>query len=65
MPKTLMERLTLTHIKIIFQNTKSQKLPDKKVDFFKKSKSQNWYLDFPSEKGQRQLFVTSPLELTF
>lgn len=27
MPKTLMERLTLTHIKIIFQNTKSQKLP--------------------------------------
>lgn len=35
MPKTLiMERFTIIYIKIKFQNTKSQKLPRKKSDFF-------------------------------
>lgn len=44
-----MERLTLTHIKIKFQNTKSQKLPDRKSDIVL---SQNLKMDIGLSKWE-------------
>lgn len=61
MPKTLMARFTLTYIKIKFQNTKSQKLPDKKKVTILKIKISKLILTLQV----RRAAVLSPLELIF
>lgn len=63
MPKTLMERFTLTYIKIKFQNTKSQKLPEKKKWLFKNQNLKIFYIGLYKWEGQllEMIFLISLL----